>query len=188
MPANKYNTATDEQLLQLYRAKGDTEALGTALQRYTFLLLGVAIKYLRDKNLAEDAVQQVFVKAIAHLSKEEIHNFKGWLYILMRNYCLQLLRDKQYFNEVTELINIEQTETRKEDAQWKEQTLDQISSTLEELDEPQRKCITLFYLKKLSYKQITEQTGYSYEQVKSYIQNGKRNLKLILTRNEYKHK
>ncbi len=56
--------------------------------------LGVALKYLKDRTQAEDAVQQVFLKALTHLPQEEILNFKGWLYVLMRNHCLQQLRDK----------------------------------------------------------------------------------------------
>lgn len=154
--------------------------LGALLQRYTLLLLGTAMKYLKDKDAAQDAVQQVFLKAIMHMPKEEIQNFKGWLYVLMRNHCLQLLRDKHYLTEEQALQHVAATETDKEELAWKDKTLEQLEQALPQLEAEQRRCITLFYLQKKSYKQIIEETGYSYEQVKSYIQNGKRNLKQIV--------
>jgi RNA polymerase sigma-70 factor (ECF subfamily) len=181
---NAYTNKTDEELLAAFRASGDNNLLGILLQRYTLLLLGVGIKYLKDKDLAQDAVQQVFLKAITHLPKDHVQNFKGWLYVLMRNHCLQVLRDKHYLTDEQRLNNLGDATSDKDEIAWKEFALDNINDALEQLDEQQRNCIILFYLKKQSYKQITEATGYSFEQVKSYIQNGKRNLKLILAQRE----
>lgn len=184
MGYSQYINDTDEILLSRFRSSNDNNLLGVLLQRYTLLLLGVAMKYLKDKDHAQDAVQQVFLKAITHLPKDEIQNFKGWLYVLTRNHCLQVLRDKHYVTDESVLNNITATETDKDEIAWKEFTLENIEHALAELEEPQRKTIVLFYLKKQSYKQICEQTSYSFEQVKSYIQNGKRNLKLILTKKD----
>ena len=97
MPAGPHHsTLTDDDLLLHYRRTGDAEWLGRLLQRYTVLLLGVAMKYLKDKEAAHDAVQAVFLKALTNLPGGEIQNFKGWLYILTRNHCLQHLRDRHY--------------------------------------------------------------------------------------------
>jgi RNA polymerase sigma-70 factor (ECF subfamily) len=150
------------------------------LQRYTLLLLGVAIKYLKDKEQAQDAVQQVFMKALTHLPEGPIQNFKGWLYILTRNHCLQQLRDKQYFADDAVLQNVSSQQTDREELILKDLTLKQMNIALQELSEEQRKAIVLFYLQKQSYEQIMQQTGFNFAQVKSYIQNGKRNLKLLL--------
>ncbi len=87
---------TDDELLNMHRNSGDSKWLGVLLQRYTVLLLGVALKYLKDKEHAADAVQYVHLKALTSLPAGQISNFKGWLYILMRNYCFQQLRDKRY--------------------------------------------------------------------------------------------
>lgn len=144
------------------------------------LLLGVAMKYLKDKEQAQDAVQQVFLKALTHLPQGEIQNFKGWLYILMRNHCLQLLRDKSYMADEQAITNVAATETDNKALLQQEHTLEQMTEALEELPEEQKQSIVLFYLQKLSYQQITERTGYNFMQVKSYIQNGKRNLKQLL--------
>lgn len=152
------------------------------LQRYTLLLLGVAMKYLKDKEQAQDAVQFVFLRSLTHLPDGEIQNFKGWLYVLMRNHCLQKLRDKSYTADETAFMHIADIVTDKEELLRHDYTLEKMSEELNNLSEEQRTCIDLFYLKKRSYQDIMDETGYSFVQVKSYIQNGKRNLKLALQR------
>jgi RNA polymerase sigma-70 factor (ECF subfamily) len=138
------------------------------------------MKYLKNKVQAEDAVQQVFMKVLTHMPQEEIHNFKGWLYILMRNHCLQQMRDKTYHTDETALAQVAVLEADKDEMAWQDRTLGQMEEAIEQLNEEQRKTIVLFYLKKYSYEQIIAQTGYTFMQVKSFIQNGKRNLKTIL--------
>ncbi|MBN9481817.1 MAG: sigma-70 family RNA polymerase sigma factor [Bacteroidetes bacterium] len=177
------NDLSDLELLKQYRVGGDTSALGILLQRYTLLLLGVAMKYLKDKDEAQDAVQQVFEKAIRNLPTGAIQNFKGWLYVLMRNHCYQLLRDKQYSADPELLNNMKGEGTDLEALWWKDRAIEDVQTALLQLEEAQRITIAMFYLEDKSYKEIMEATGYSFSQVKSYIQNGKRNLKLILTRN-----
>ncbi len=174
-----HTTLTDEELILAYRRDDDNQWLGYLLQRYTALLLGVALKYLKDKPQAEDAVQQVFIKVLTHLPKEQILNFKGWLYVLMRNHCLQQLRDKTYKTDDSVLKHIPEANDD-DDIKWHEHTLQQMNEAIALLNEEQRKTIVLFYLKKCSYEQIIVQTGYTFMQVKSYIQNGKRNLRTIL--------
>lgn len=175
-----YTTLTDEDLLQRYRQQGDNHWLGVLLQRYTMLLLGVAMKYLKDKDQAEDAVQQIMLKTLTHLPQGEIQNFKGWLYILMRNHCLQQLREKTYKASEEHLIAAAADTTSIAALAEKEHTLQQMEAALASLIPEQRLSLVLFYLKKKSYQEIMEQTGFSFMQVKSFIQNGKRNLKLIL--------
>jgi RNA polymerase sigma-70 factor (ECF subfamily) len=182
MPAGPHHsTLSDDDLLLHYRRTGDAEWLGHLLQRYTVLLLGVAMKYLKDKDGAHDAVQAVFLKALTHLPVGEIQNFKGWLYIITRNYCLQYLRDHRYKAGEEALERLPGVESDgNEEAILREQSLTNLESAIGELAEEQRISVTLFYLQKISYADITARTGYSFAQVKSYIQNGRRNLKLIL--------
>ncbi len=182
MPANTPHTnLTDEELLTAYRSSRDNHWLGVLLQRYTALLLGVALKYLKDRAMAEDAVQHVFETTLTHLPVEPVLNFKGWLYILMRNHCLQLLRNKPYMADDSVIATMPATLADEDGRQWQEHTLEQMNEAILELNEEQRTTITLFYLQKCSYEQITDRTGYTFMQVKSYIQNGKRNLKTIIT-------
>lgn len=145
------------------------------------LLLGVGIKFLKDKDHAADAVQQVFLKALTSLPDEEMQNFKGWLYILMRNHCYQLLRERKYTEGEAAIDNHPAHEKVDEQVHLeRELTLEQLNESLAELDEGQQVCIRMFYLQKMSYQQIMEQKGFSFMQVKSYIQNGKRKLKRLL--------
>lgn len=178
----KNKNLDDEELLSRYRTTMERELLGIVLQRYTMLLLGVAMKYLKDRIQAEDAVQAIFLKVITHLPQEEIFNFKGWLYILMRNHCLQSLRDKNRFTAELDNHNIPY-ETSDIDEQMRlEYSLEQMQNALQQLADDQKNCLTAFYLQKKSYQQIMDETGYTFAQVKSYIQNGKRNLKIALER------
>lgn len=178
-----HTNLSDDELLQRYRQSGNNKWLGVLLERYTMLLFGVAMKYLKDRDNAQDAVQHVFLKSLTHLPEGDIINFKGWLYILTRNHCLQVLRDRSYNNVPDELIQqIPFAGDAVEEIRQKEYTLEQMEQAMEELNPEQRQVLDLFYLRKQSYQQIIEATGYTYMQVKSYIQNGKRNLKLQLQR------
>lgn len=178
----RYSHLTDEELLHAYRSSEDAEWLGRLLQRYTALLLGVAMKYLKDKMMAEDAVQHVFLKALTHLPKEEINNFKGWLYILVRNHCFQVLRDKVHNIDTDHLTGLAAPVADKEEIQIREYNLQQMTEGLKTLNDEQRVSITLFYLQKKTYEQIMKETGYTFMQVKSFIQNGKRNLKMYVVK------
>jgi RNA polymerase sigma factor (sigma-70 family) len=178
---NRYDHITDAELLDLYYTDKNQEWIGILLERYTLLLLGVCMKYLKNETEAKDCVQQIFLKVLTEVSKYRIDYFKSWLYMVAKNHCLMKLRDKGA-KSVKEL-NEEQlavTESAKDELLANEHTYDLLEEAIEELNEEQRQCVILFYLKKNSYQQITEKTGYSLLQVKSYIQNGKRNLKIIL--------
>lgn len=177
------NQHSDEELLQVYHSTGDNHWLGVLLQRYTVLLLGVAMKYLKDKEQATDAVQQVFLKTLTSLPPD-VQNFKGWLYILMRNHCFQQLRDKKYMQGDEALrYSMANALPDVQELHRQEQEIDRMKDALVQLEEGQRLCLTMFYLEKKPYQQIMEEKGYSFMQVKSYIQNGKRKLKGILNKN-----
>lgn len=177
--SNKYRHLGDEELLTRYRNSGDNEWLGYLLQRYTALLFGVAVKYLKERDTAEDAVQHIFETALTHFPAEPVMNFKGWLYVLMRNHCLHVLRQNHHSvtAEIEELASLPHQE---EDIAWKEYSLDQMNMALDQLNVEQQQTIRLFYLEQHSYDEIIEKTGFTFMQVKSYIQNGKRNLKQML--------
>ena len=167
----------DEVLLAEYRSHGDGDVLGLLLCRYTGLLFGVARKYLKDTHLAEDAVQQVFLKVLTSLPDDEIPNFKGWLYVLTRNHCIQYLRKagRHQEKELPEIGLADPIELP--DFDLHEDVIGQMHEALEGLQPDQRTAIVLFYIEKYSYEQIMAATGFSFMQVKSFIQNGKRNLK-----------
>jgi len=178
---NSYQHISDHELLLKFKQDSNNHWLGILLQRYTLLLLGVCMKYLKNEELAKDAVQQVFLKAISELQKYEVAYLKSWLYTIARNHCLMQLRDKTQFVVLTEQTENVDVTLFEENRQEKEQTLVFLEQCLLALNPPQKQCVTLFYLGKKSYQEIVTITGFSLLQVKSYIQNGKRNLKTMVT-------
>src|ERR1043165_741893 len=149
-----HSSQTDEELLLRFRSTGDNVWLGVLLQRYTLLLLGVAMKYLKDKDAAQDAVQQIFLKSLTHLPEGEIGNFKGWLYVLMRNHCLQKLRDQKYFAAEEVLDRIPADADALEALRQHELTLIELQEALKQLSPEQRSCVDSFYLQRKSYQGI----------------------------------
>lgn len=178
---NRYHDITDNDLLSRFYADNNQEWLGLLLQRYTLLLFGVCMKYLKDENEAKDCVQQILLKVLTEIPKYKIEYFKSWLYMVAKNHCLMKLRDKdKNVKELSDNGQFEMNETDKTELLQNEQTFDLLEKAIDELNSEQRQCITLFYLQKNSYQQIAGKTGFTLMQVKSYIQNGKRNLKLLL--------
>jgi RNA polymerase sigma-70 factor (ECF subfamily) len=173
---------SDQELLERFYADRDNQWLGILLERYTLLLLGVCMKYLKNEELARDSVQQIFLKAITELQKYRVEYFKSWIYMVAKNHCLMQLRDKPGKNtiEVKDSIPAETDETDKESLLLNEKTYEYMDEALKQLNADQQLCVTLFYMEKKSYQQITEQTGYSMMQVKSHIQNGKRNMRILI--------
>jgi RNA polymerase sigma-70 factor (ECF subfamily) len=142
------------------------------------------MKYLKNEEAARDNVQQVFLKVIPELSKYRVTYFKSWIYQIAKNHCLMQLRDQKKWGSplTTDEIPVEGDAA----INWQhftdqEQQFDKLEQALKELAEEQRQCVTLFYLKKMSYRQVADKTGYSIPMVKSYIQNGKRNLRITMT-------
>ena len=183
MNPERYNDITDQQLLSKYYSDHNSEWLGVLLQRYTLLLLGVCMKYLKDEDEAKDSVQQIFLKVIQELQKYKVEYFKSWLYMVAKNHCLMKLRDRngKQLSEINDRISVAPNdETDRTSQEKKDYTLELMQDALKELNPEQQRCVTLFYLEKKSYQQISEETGFSLLQVKSYIQNGKRNLKLLI--------
>jgi RNA polymerase sigma factor (sigma-70 family) len=173
---------SDKEILENFYASNNNQWLGVLLQRYTLLLLGVCMKYLKNEEEAKDAVQQIFLKVITELKKYRVEYFKSWLYMVARNYCLMQLRDNpgkntKKINESLPLVTDELNTTKHIEH---DMLLSYVEESLNGLTVEQKTCITLFYLQKKSYTEIASITGFTLMQVKSYIQNGKRNLKILV--------
>ena len=187
MPSNDFSHINDAELLNNYLATTDNKWLGILLQRYTLMLFGVGMKYLKDEEAAKDVVQQVFLKVIKELPKYKVSYFKSWIYMIAKNHCLMQLRNKNI--TTTELpLHLEATEAAdsqtKNELEEKEIYLTKMEEALAKLNTDQKICIELFYLHKKTYQQIAAEQPFDIKQVKSHIQNGKRNLKIIMESNE----
>lgn len=180
----------DKQLLEQYRNTQDKNVVAVLYQRYAHLVFGVCMKYLKSKDEAEDASMQVFEKLLTTLLQYEVNEFKFWIHTVAKNHCLYLLRKQQsQFKNQKEMnkdfpVIMENEQSSPLDSEnWKNAKLEEMNSALMQLKEGQKICVELFYLEEKSYQEIVDQTGYSMLEVKSFIQNGKRNLKIMLSQN-----
>lgn len=173
---------SDADLLALFRADRNSEWIGVLLQRYTLLLFGVCMKYLKAEDEAKDAVQQIFLKVLTEVERHRIDYFKSWLYAVAKNHCLMRLREQQgkKWKALTDKVTAPHEDLKNFELLQSEATYTFLEEALHELIPEQQDCVILFYLQKKSYQQISDQTGFSLLQVKSYIQNGKRNLKIAI--------
>ncbi|MBA3663483.1 MAG: sigma-70 family RNA polymerase sigma factor [Bacteroidetes bacterium] len=182
----KKSYSNDEDLTREYFISGEKALVGDLFEKHVKTVYGVCLFYFGDKEIAKDAVMQIFEKMITELKKTEVKYFKGWLSFVVRNHCISELRKQKNKHFVSEsYLDFEMKETSLEAETLIEQVkedemLEYMNICLPSLKESQRVCLELFYLKGMSYQQISEQTKYSVNEIKSHIQNGKRNLKLML--------
>lgn len=182
---SKSNEQDDLSLIAAYQKSGDLEVLGTLYNRYMYLVFGVCLNYFKDEEQSKDAVMQIFEELVVKLKIHQVQNFKSWLHVLARNHCLMALRKssknptvsmEDNFMENSEFVHLDIDDTR-------ETTLTIMEKCMETLTEEQRMSVDLFYLQEKCYKEVADITGYDMLKVKSYIQNGKRNLKICIEKN-----
>lgn len=175
----------DQALLAQYKKTGDLDVLGRLYSRYMHLVYGVCLNYLKEEEGAKDAVMQIFEELILKLKVHEVQQFKSWLHVLTRNHCLMILRRQsrnntvpldENFVETTDFVHLDPDDL-------KETQLGLMEKCMQTLTEEQRVSVDLFYLQEKCYKEVAALTGYELVKVKSYIQNGKRNLKICIERN-----
>jgi RNA polymerase sigma-70 factor (ECF subfamily) len=185
-PYKKKVLKTDQDLLSEFTSSGDLEVLGELYSGYMHLVYGVCLKYLKDRDESMDAVMQIFEKLVVEIPKHRIENFKSWLHVVTKNYCLMQLRSYKSLKEKTEewmndtvvfmensiiLHPIDEDEPEMEKA---------LADCVERLKEEQKECIKLFYYENRCYQEISKDLAINEKKVKSHLQNAKRNLKLCL--------
>lgn len=174
------------ELLVAYKQDGKPVWVGELFSRYSHLVFGMCLKYLRDEENAKDATLTVFEKLLTDLKTREVATFQHWLYAVSKNHCLEILRKKGRDEKRKVVYHYENTVNMMDEmdvlsiAEMHEAGIKRLEHAIERLGNGQQECVTLFYLEEKSYKEITERTGYSIGEVKSHIQNGRRNLRLLL--------
>jgi RNA polymerase sigma factor (sigma-70 family) len=172
---------SDQELISGYKTSGEVRYAGELFQRYNHLVFGVCMKYLKNQEESRDAVMNIFEKLLEDLKKHEIGNFKGWLHTVTRNHCLMFIRTGKKMSysgeesieglmELSYSLHLYNDDNDGGD-------YSRLEDCMDKLVEAQKKCVELFYLQEKCYKEVGELTNYSLNEVKSYIQNGKRNLK-----------
>jgi RNA polymerase sigma-70 factor (ECF subfamily) len=175
----------DQELIAQYRKKGNKQLVGELFNRYAHLVFGVCIKYLGDEADAKDATLELFEKLVTDLKKVEVEKFNNWLHVVSRNHCLMILRKSKKYQSRSLDSSIngfeDHSQEKLEDAVLSEARFELLEEAIDKLNDGQQECIRLFYLDKLPYQSVCDRTGFDMKQVKSYIQNGKKNLKTMLS-------
>lgn len=180
----------DAELIQRFKSSGDLEFLGRLYEKYMHLVYGVCLKYLQNREDGRDATMQIFEKLVVEIPKREIENFKSWLYVLTKNHCLMQIRAEKSRRARADNIEIDATvfmestyELHHNNELVIDRNLTALKKCIDALKEGQQECIKLFYLEEKCYQEISELTHLDLKKVKSYIQNGKRNLKICMEEN-----
>jgi len=172
----------DLQIILEYKGSRDKKILASLFKKYSDSMFGLAYYYVKDRDKAMDVVMDSFEIILRTIHAKDITYFKGWALSICRNTCLKRLRDEKTFYELTD--NSESFMESSADLEYTDEQIDQLVDFVKALKEEQKVCIEGFYLNKLSYQDISNQYGYSLKEVKSYIQNGKRNLLNMFERNK----
>ncbi|WP_317170651.1 RNA polymerase sigma factor [Sphingobacterium litopenaei] len=176
---------SDESLLEKYTSSEDLNVLGELYTRHSEMVYYVCLRYFKDEEKSKDAVMQLFEQLIVKIKKQTIQDFPKWLYVVAKNFCLMELRSSKKIEISTdEFVEFPTNLHPQEDYAEKEERLSQLEKCIQKLPEKQRISIDLFFINQKCYKEVVEITGFSMNDVKSYIQNGKRNLKNCMEKSD----
>lgn len=182
---NKKKTVeyTDEELLEMYRSSGDSEYFGQLYNRYIPLVYGLCLKYLQDEDRAQDAVMEIFENLLSKITGYDIKVFKTWLYSVVKNHCFYILKNNKRELVVdfdSNLMESDDVLTLLGDGEIDQEKEDALNYCMAKLSEAQRITVVKFFYEDMSYVDIVDATGFDLKSVKSYLQNGKRNLKICI--------
>jgi RNA polymerase sigma-70 factor, ECF subfamily len=194
LPVRKPTNKTDEDLLKEFQVSGDLEVLGVLYSRYMHLVYGVCLKYLKDRDESMDSVMQIFEKLVTELPKHDIVNFRSWLHVVTKNYCLMNLRShKSTIEKANEWIEdnriFMENDQEMHPIDNREAIMEKaLLDCIEKLNNEQKDCIKQFYYENRCYIEIAANLNLDEKKVKSHLQNGKRNLKLCIEEKNGKKK
>ncbi len=186
--SNNRQGMSDAELIERYRYSYDNSYIGELFQRYSHMVFGVCLKYTKNEDQAKDMVMDVFEKVLTDLKRHQVENFRTWVYTVAKNQCLMGIRtdkraDQRHQNYMELNREIMESDLPQHlNGESEEETDRKLNMAIATLNKEQQECIRLFYFERRSYEEIESQSGYTYKQVKSYLQNGKRNLKIQLTK------
>ena len=178
-------TFSDAELIDRYKNSGDKYYAGELFQRYSHLVFGVCMKYLKNEEDSRDAVMNIFEKLLVDLLRYKVDYFKTWIYTVAKNHCFMVLRWSKSKSLAVENNDLEFMEFSSlthlnEESDISEASFEKLEECIEKLIEAQKVCVQLFYIEEKCYKDVSKETGFEMNKVKSYLQNGKRNLKLCM--------
>lgn len=179
---------SDEDIISLYKEKRWTNCIDELYQRYAHMVFGVCLKYVKQVENAEDLTLSLFASLSEKLVHHQVQHFKSWLYVSARNSSLMFLRANKINLELKDdHLLYDDSDQRLDEKLEHDELIESLIEVFEELKQEQRICIQLFYLQKKSYEEVAHITTYTLKEVKSHLQNGRRNLKLLLEKRNEGH-
>ena len=176
------NQESDAQLVRKYRNSYNNSYIGELFQRYTHLVFGVCMKYLKDEKESRDAAEQIFELVVAELKRRDVKDFKNWLHTITKNHCEQILKSRKE-NIRNEAGAVNSNPNKEISGKYSTATESELVKTaIQQLDKTKQTCLELFYLEGKSYKEIAETMNFSLSQVKDHIQFGRKELKQQIAR------
>jgi len=176
------NNQSDEALIAGYVASSDPQCIEILFDRYCHLLVAVAMNYLQDEEESKDTVLEIFEKIPSDLKRYQIKDFSKWIYVVTKNHCYHRRKKLRHEKPEALLPPVADPEFTGESTGETDILMEHLDESIAALPPKQITCIRLFYLEEKSYEEIERLTGFSYNEVKSHIQNGKRNMKNFLSR------
>ena len=179
---------SDEEIISLYKEKQWNSCIDELYQRYSHMVFGVCLKYVKQTENAEDLTLSLFASLTEKLLQHQVQHFKSWLYVSARNSSLMFLRANKMNQELKQDdLLYDDSDQRLDEKLEKDELIESLIMVFEELKQEQRICVQLFYLQKKSYEEVAKITNYSMKEVKSHLQNGRRNLKILLDKRKEDH-
>jgi len=179
---------SDEDIISLYKEKQWNSCIDELYQRYSHMVFGVCLKYVKQTENAEDLTLSLFASLTEKLLQHQVQHFKSWLYVSARNSSLMFLRANKMNQELKQDdLLYDDSDQRLDEKLEKDELIESLIMVFEELKQEQRICVQLFYLQKKSYEEVAKITNYSMKEVNSHLQNGRRNLKILLDKRKEDH-
>lgn len=171
------NMTSDESIILEYQQTQNKRLLSPLFKKYSEKLFGLAYYYLSDRDYSMDAVMETYEVVLRSIDEKEITYYKGWLMSICRNICLKKIRDDKKFSELKEVSD--SFMENEEDSVYNDDAIEKVLELIPKLKTNQKNCVEAFYLQNKSYEEISENLSMTFKEVKSHIQNGKRNLKIL---------
>lgn len=179
--SSRTDARSDADLLEAIQNGNDSSLIGVLFSRYMHLVYGLCLKYLKNREDAQDAVMEIFESMGSKLLVSKVQHFKSWLYMVSKNHCLMQLRKASSHEKINGSFMENDVIMHPIEEESKiDEDLSALEKCLQQLRADQQQCVRLFYLKEHSYEEVSSLTSFALKKVKSYIQNGKRNLKICL--------
>lgn len=181
MTENQHKKVSDEEIVRAYLSTQQSRYFDSLYNRYSKKIFGKCISILKDEELAQDAMQDVFMKILLNLSKfSEKSRFSTWVYSITYNYCIDLIRKKKKLRTVIidDGEKIEDVIEEVEDAFLLETKVNRLKVVLEKIPQGDKMILLMKYQDSMSIKEIGGILDKSESAVKMKIKRAKHKFKL----------